>query len=256
MNFVLNLLIAFIGAIVGSFLNVCIYRIPLGKSLVAPASSCPACGHPVKPYDNIPILSFLLLRGRCRHCGARISPRYPAVELITAALALLLFRQYGLSLPLFAAFLLTAALIVVSFIDLEHKMIPNVITLPGIPLFAVLGIAIMGVSFFDALLGMILGGGILYLIAVVYELLTKREGMGGGDIKLLAMLGAFFGWQSLLFILLFSSLLGSFVGIAVMVIRKEDTKYAVPFGPFLSAAAVAYLFWGGDFARLLNVCPV
>ncbi len=253
MNFLLNVFIAIFGAVVGSFLNVCIYRIPEGKSLVLPASSCPSCGHPIRFYDNIPVLSYLFLRGRCRDCGQKISPRYIAVELITAVMAVFLFRHYGLSLHFIFAFLFTAALIVVTFIDLEHGIIPDVITLPGIPLSVIVSVTVMGVSFLDSILGMILGGGIFYLIAVGYELLAKREGMGGGDIKLLAMLGAFFGWQSLIFILLVSSLLGSIVGVGMMVMKKEGMKYAVPFGPFLSVAAVSYLFWGFEFGYMMTL---
>jgi leader peptidase (prepilin peptidase)/N-methyltransferase len=252
MNFLLNVFIAVFGAVVGSFLNVCIYRIPEGKSLVFPASSCPSCGHPIRPYDNIPVLSYLFLRGRCRDCGKKISSRYITVELITAVMAVILFRHYGLSLHFIFAFLFTAALIVVTFIDLEHGIIPDVITLPGIPLSVIVSVTVMGVSFLDSIIGMFLGGGIFYLIAVGYELIAKREGMGGGDIKLLAMLGAFFGWQSLIFILLVSSLLGSIVGIGIMVMKKEGMKYAVPFGPFLSIAAVAYLFWGFEFGYMMT----
>jgi leader peptidase (prepilin peptidase)/N-methyltransferase len=194
-----------------------------------------------------------LLRGRCRDCGQRISPRYIAVELLAAVIAVFLFRQYGLTLPFGAAFIFSAALIVVTFIDLDHGIIPDVITLPGIPLFLLLAVLVMNLSFWDAFLGMILGGGLFYLIAVAYEFFAKREGMGGGDIKLLAMLGAFFGWQSLVFILLVSSLLGSIVGIGVMVAKKADMKYAVPFGPFLAVAAVAYIFWGYEFGYLMTL---
>lgn len=253
MNILANVFIAVFGAVVGSFLNVCIYRIPEGKSLVLPPSSCPACGHPVRPYDNIPVLSYLILRGRCRDCGQKISPRYIAVELITAVMAVFLFRQFGLSLHFLFAFLFTAVLIVITFIDLEHGIIPDRITLPGIPLAVIVSVTVMGVSFLDSILGMLLGGGLFYLIAVAYELIAKREGMGGGDIKLLAMLGAFFGWQSLVFILLVSSLLGSIVGIGIMVMKKEGMKYAVPFGPFLSVAAVAYLFWGFEFGHMMTL---
>jgi len=252
MNILLNVFITVFGAVIGSFLNVCIYRIPKGKSLVLPASSCPGCGHPIRPYDNIPVLSYLFLRGRCRDCGQKISPRYIAVELITAVMAVFLFRRFGLSLHFIFTFLFTAVLIVITFIDLEHGIIPDVITLPGIPLSVLIAVTVMGVSFLDSILGMILGGGLFYLIAVGYELFAKREGMGGGDIKLLAMLGAFFGWQSLIFLLLVSSLLGSMVGIGVMVVKKEGMKYAVPFGPFLSVAAVAYLFWGFEFGYMMT----
>lgn len=249
-----GLFIALLGAVIGSFLNVCICRIPEGRSLVAPGSACPSCGHPIRPYDNIPVLSYLILKGRCRDCGRRISPRYIAVELITAVIALFLFRQYGFSLQFLSAFVFAAALVVVTFIDLEHGIIPDVITLPGIPLFMVLAVLVMGVSFLDAFLGAAVGSGIFYLIAEGYGFFTGREGMGGGDIKLLAMLGAFLGWQSLVFVLLASSLLGSVVGIGVMVAKREGLRYAIPFGPFLAVSALAYIFWGYDFGRMMNLC--
>ena len=237
------------GAVVGSFLNVCIHRLPLGKSIVRPRSRCPVCEKAIAPYDNIPLLSYLILRGRCRHCGVSISPVYPAVELLTAVLSLVLFRKFGLSLPYLASFVFSAALVVVAFIDLEHQIIPDVISLPGIPLFAAAGIGIMGLTLWDSLIGILLGGGVLYLVAAGYELLKKQEGMGGGDIKLLAMIGGFLGWKSLLFVILVSSLLGAVVGLSVILYKKGDLKYAIPFGPFLSAAAVLYLFYGEAFMR-------
>ena len=244
-------IIAFVfGAMIGSFLNVCIWRIPEGKSIVFPSSHCPKCGNPVRPYDNIPILSWLILRGRCRDCGQSISIRYPLVELLTALLSLAIFWMYGPSLPYLAAFLFAAALIVITFIDLDHQIIPDVISLPGIPVFFLLAVFIMGIGFLDALLGLLIGGGFLYLIAVGYELLTKREGMGGGDIKLLAMIGAFLGWKSLFFVVFMSSILGAIVGVALILIKGKDMKYAVPFGPFLSIAAVMYLFVGREMTHL------
>ncbi len=239
------------GAVVGSFLNVCIWRIPEGMSIVTPASHCPGCRHPIRFYDNIPLISYLILRGRCRACGARISLRYPFVEVLTAVMALLVYWKFGLTLKFLAAFIFVSALILITFIDIDHQIIPDIITLPGIPICFCMAIFIMKLSFMDALLGVLIGGGSLYLIAVVYELLTKREGMGGGDIKLLALLGAFLGWKSLLFILLVSSLVGAVVGISVMIVKGSDMKYAVPFGPFLSFAAAAYLFVGEYAVNLL-----
>jgi len=246
----LEIIIFLIGAAIGSFLNVCIRRIPAGESLVLPASHCPQCLHPIRIYDNIPIISYLILRGKCRNCGARISLQYPLVELLTAILALLLFWKFGLSLKFLLTFIFAGVLVVITFIDLEHQIIPDVLTLPGIPLFLLAAVLGMGVPLLDAALGLLFGGGILYAIAFGYQLIAKREGMGGGDIKLLAMLGAFCGWKSLFFILLVSSFLGALVGITVMLIKGKDMKYAVPFGPFLSIAALAYLFWGSEFMRL------
>lgn len=239
------------GAAIGSFLNVCIFRIPAEESIIQPASRCPHCLQPIRFFDNIPIISFLLLRARCRNCGAKISWRYPLVELITGLLALLLFLKFGISLNFLVFFIFTAVLIVITFIDFDHQIIPDVISLPGIPIFFLAAVFIVGVPWLEALIGLLVGGGVLLSIAFVYELITKREGMGGGDIKLLALIGGFLGWKSLIFVLLVSSLTGAIIGIAAMIIKKQDTKYAVPFGPFLSAAAIAWIFWGDAFMRFL-----
>jgi len=247
----MEIIIALIGAAIGSFLNVCIRRIPAGESLILPASHCPRCLHPIKYYDNIPIVSYLLLRGKCRHCRERISLQYPLVELLTAIIALFLFWKFGLTLKFLFSFIFACTLTVITFVDFGHQIIPDVVTLPGIPFFFLAAVLAMDVPWLEAALGILIGGGILYAIAFGYELIAKREGMGGGDIKLLAMLGAFFGWKSLFFILLISSLTGAVVGIAVMLIKGKDMKYAIPFGPFLSLAAFAYIFWGDEFIRLL-----
>jgi leader peptidase (prepilin peptidase) / N-methyltransferase len=239
------------GSVIGSFLNVCIFRIPAGQSIVIPSSHCPKCGHLLKPYDNIPILSYLILKGKCRYCGERISYQYPLVETLTAFMSLLLFMKYGFSLPYVCTFIYVCALIVVTFIDLAHQIIPDIITLPGIPIFSLLAILVMEVSIPDSLLGILVGGGFLFLVAVLYELLTKREGMGGGDIKLLAMIGAFLGWESIFFIILVSSLLGAFIGIMTVIVQKRDFRYAIPYGPFLSIAGLAYLFIGEQFMIIL-----
>ena len=246
-----EILFAVLGAAIGSFLNVLIHRLPEEQSIVFPASRCPRCGRAIRFYDNIPVLSYILLRGRCRDCGEKIALRYPLVEAITAAFSLLLFWKYGVTFQWLVSFAFVCALIVITFIDLDHQIIPDVISLPGIPIFFLAAVFVMKLRFLDAFLGFLIGGGVLYGIAFVYELLTKREGMGGGDIKLLAMIGAFLGWQSLLFVLLFSSLLGAVVGIAVMLAKGQDMKYAVPFGPFLSAAAAAYIFIGDAVMRLI-----
>ena len=239
------------GAVVGSFLNVCIFRIPAKTSIIKPLSQCPHCHHPVRFYDNIPLISYIALRGKCRDCEGKISWRYPLVELITAILSLLLFLRFGLTFNFLIFFVFTAVLIVITFIDLDHQIIPDVLTLPGIPIFFLLAIFVVKVPWSEALIGLLIGGGMLFTIAYIYQLITKREGMGGGDIKLLAMIGGFLGWKSLIFILLVSSFSGAIVGIAAMVIQKKDMKYAIPFGPFLSAAAVACLFWGDAFIRIL-----
>ena len=247
----LNCFTFIFGAVVGSFLNVCIFRMPAKISIIKPLSQCPHCHHPIRFYDNIPLISYIVLRGKCRDCGGKISWRYPLVELITAILSLVLFLKFGTTLIFLTFFIFVSVLIVITFIDLDHQTIPDVLTLPGIPIFFLLAIFVVKISWHEALIGILIGGGVLFAIAFVYELITKREGMGGGDIKLLAMIGGFLGWKSLIFILLFSSFSGAIVGITAMIIKKQDMKYAVPFGPILSAAAVAYLFWGDAFMRVL-----
>jgi leader peptidase (prepilin peptidase)/N-methyltransferase len=247
----LNIFSFVFGAVVGSFLNVCIYRIPAGSSIATPSSHCPHCKKPIRFYDNIPILSYLVLRGRCRRCNEKISIIYPAVEALTALISLSLFLKYGPSLQYLIAFLFASALIVITFIDLEHQIIPDVISLPGIPLFAIAAVLVMDITVVESLIGVLIGGGVLFAIAFGYELITKREGMGGGDIKLLAMIGGFFGWKSLIFILLVSSFVGAIIGISVILFKGQDMKYAIPFGPFLSIAAVAYMFWGTHFMNFL-----
>lgn len=234
------------GAIVGSFLNVCIYRIPSEKSIVSPPSHCPSCGERVRPYDNIPLLSWLLLGGKCRFCRARISVRYPLVELLTALLTLFLFREYGFSADFAALFLFSAALVVITFIDLDHQIIPDIISLPGIPLGFAFSFFLPQVGWKNSLIGILVGGGSLLLVAYAYELVTRKEGMGGGDIKLLAMMGAFLGWKSIPFIIFISSLLGSVIGISLMIAQKKDSKLAIPFGPFLASAAIIYIFFGDN----------
>lgn len=233
-----------LGALIGSFLNVCIYRIPAEESIVSPGSRCQGCLTPIRWYQNVPILSYLALRGRCGSCGIRISPRYPLVEALTGILFVLVFHAFGFqwATPIYWAFV--AALVVITFIDLDHQIIPDVISLPGIPVGFLASFAIPWIFWTDSLFGILAGGGSLYLVALVYELLTKKEGMGGGDIKLLAMIGAFLGWQAILPVIFLSSLTGSLVGIPVMLFRKADRTLAIPFGPFLALGAVIYLLWG------------
>jgi leader peptidase (prepilin peptidase) / N-methyltransferase len=240
----IDLLIFVLGAIIGSFLNVCIYRLPREKSIVTPRSACPHCEAPIRFYDNIPLLSYLILRGRCRGCGATFSPRYLIVELLTAILYVAVYRVTGVGFELFVGLLFVSILIVISFIDLDFRIIPDVLSLGG--LLVGIGLAFLrtGFSYADALLGVLVGGGILWVIAFLYELLRKQEGMGGGDIKLLGMIGAFCGMKGVLFSLIAGSLVGTMVGIPLMLIKHADTKYALPFGPFLSAGAVLYALAG------------
>ena len=239
-----SLLFFVLGAIIGSFLNVCIYRLPREKSIVAPGSSCTVCGAPINFYDNIPIVSFLILRGRCRHCKAVISGQYVVVELLTALLYAALFSIYGFSIELAVVLLFASLLIVISFIDLEFRIIPDILSLGGLVAGGALCFFRLSFDYMDALLGILLGGGVLWAIASGYELLRKREGMGGGDIKLLAMIGSFCGVKGVLFSLVFGSFLGTLVGVPLMLVKHADTKYALPFGPFLSFGAVFYVLAG------------
>lgn len=241
---VMLLFIFFLGCCIGSFLNVCIFRLPQDLSIVAPRSFCPQCRTPVRGYDNIPLLSYLLLRGKCRSCGAKISWRYPLVEALTGAFAVALYLKFGLTFSLFAFFAFTAALLLITFIDLDHRIIPDVISLPGIAVGFGLSFFLPAPSWTDSLIGLLAGGGSLYLVAIGYEALTKREGMGGGDVKLLGMIGAWLGWKAVLFTLFFASLTGTLIGGGAMLIQKQGRHYAIPFGPFLAFAALAYLFFG------------
>jgi leader peptidase (prepilin peptidase) / N-methyltransferase len=222
----------------------------VGLSVCSPSRSfCPQCRAPIKGYDNIPLLSFLLLGGKCRNCRARISRRYPLVEALTGIVALALYWKYGLSPAFFSLFVLSAALIVITFIDLDHRIIPDVISFPGIALGFLLAVVLPMVSIQDSLIGLLAGGGSLYAVAFLYEKLAKREGMGGGDIKLLAMIGAWLGWKAVLFTLFFSSLSGTLIGGGVMLLQKEGRHYAIPFGPFLAFSALTYIFFGPEIIR-------
>ena len=237
------------GAMVGSFLNVCIFRLPNEESIIWPGSHCPHCEKPIRFYDNIPLISFLVLKGKCRDCRAPISLQYPFVEGITALSSLFLVIKFGPSLSYLVYFTFVSALIVITVIDLYHQIIPDVISLPGIGVGLLVSLIIPQITFSNSLIGVLLGGGSLFIVATFYQWLFKREGMGGGDIKLLAMIGAFLGWKAVLLTILLSSLIGSVTGILMMVVKGKDFKYAIPFGPFLSLGAVISLFYGEEIVR-------
>lgn len=238
-------LIAFIfGAVVGSFLNVCICRMPKDESVVSPPSHCPKCDYKIPWYDNIPLISYLILKGKCRGCGTHISLQYPFVELLNGVLTLALFLRFGPTLSFLVLFIFCSALVVVTFIDIEHQIIPDEISISGIVIGFTLSFFIKGHSWLNSLLGIVLGGGSLLLVAYSYQWLTKKDGMGGGDIKLLAMMGAFLGWKAIPFIIFTSSLFGSIIGVSIMLLQKKDGKLAIPFGPYLAFGAVLYIFYG------------
>jgi leader peptidase (prepilin peptidase)/N-methyltransferase len=234
------------GAIIGSFLNVCIHRLPLGESVVWPSSRCPGCRRQLAWFENIPILSYLGLLGRCRTCRAPISIRYPVVEATTALLFGGAMWAYGPGVLFASRVILGCALIVLFAIDLEHHLLPNTITLPGI----VVGFAF---SFFtepgwqSSAIGILVGGGVLYAIAEVYYRVRHEEGLGMGDVKMLAMVGAFLGWKLTLLTLMMASFAGSFVGIGLIALRRGDMKYALPFGTFLAMGAALSAVAGTSF---------
>lgn len=240
----IRVIILLYGLCVGSFLNVCIFRIPASSSLIKPRSTCPKCKNMIKYYDNIPVISYLLLFGKCRYCKTNISIRYPLTEILTGVAWLCTYLKFGLSPDFFIYILFISALIVITFIDLDHQIIPDVISLPGIPLCFLASFLIPEITWKEALLGLLAGGGSLWLVAEVYHLVTKKEGMGGGDIKLLAMIGALIGWQGVFFTIFTSSALGTLVGLATMLLTRSNLKLAIPFGPFLSAGAIIYIFFG------------
>jgi leader peptidase (prepilin peptidase)/N-methyltransferase len=245
MNTVVIVLLILIGLALGSFLNVCIYRIPLKKSILFPNSFCPNCGAKIRAWDNIPLLSFILLKGKCRKCKTKISLQYPLVELITCALVVITYLRFGLGWEFAAGSILCLSLVAVFFIDLKHRIIPDVITLPGIALGLFFSFFVKSPSVVNSLIGVLVGGVLFYLSAVLGELLFKKESMGGGDIKLAMMLGAFLGWQMILLVFLLSALLGTVVGVAAMLLSKDvkETRM-IPFGPFLALGSVLAVFLG------------
>jgi len=238
MDIALHILSFVLGTVAGSFLNVCIYRIPARQSIISPPSHCPSCDTRLTARDLVPLFSYILLRGKCRYCGTPVSLQYPGVELVTGILFVAAIRRFGLTLDALAAAVFFSLLVVVSVIDIRHRIIPNGIVLTGL----ISGIPLNFLSreaAYDGLVGFLLGGGILLLVAVL-----SRGGMGGGDIKLAAMAGIYLGWQQTLLMLLLSFLLGSVVGVAIVWAQRKTLKEAIPFGPFLSAGGVMALLWG------------
>ena len=237
-----------LGLAVGSFLNVCIHRIPRGQSLVHPDSRCPGCGYELRWFDNIPVVSYAMLLGRCRRCRARISIRYPIVELATMALFVVHGMAFGWTALLVPRLLFACMLVVLFGIDLEHHLLPNVITLPGIVM-GLIASVVLPPGLVDALIGLLAGGGVLWLIGEAYYRFSGHEGMGGGDVKMLAMIGAFLGWKLMIVALVLSSFAGSIVGIAIIVVRRGGLKYALPYGTFLALGALVASLFG---ERIVN----
>ncbi len=247
--------VALLGLSIGSFLNVCIYRLPRNESLMWPASHCTACGRPLHWYENVPVVAYLALRGRCRSCGVRISAMYPVVEIAAAAVAVVWYEQYGLSL-LFASRLVFAfALLVLFVIDLRHRILPNVITLPGVVVGFVFSLFLSPSDLLgepawqQSLIGLVAGGGVLFALAEVWWRLRHEEAMGFGDIKMLAMIGAFLGWKLMVFTLVLGSFTGAIVGVGMIATGTGDRKSQLPFGTFLALAGLAACVFG---ARIVN----
>ncbi|MBI5192016.1 MAG: prepilin peptidase [Nitrospirae bacterium] len=237
------LFIFMIGASIGSFLNVCIYRLPLEQSIVSPPSHCPVCNTPIRFYDNIPVLSFIILGGRCRTCRTPISVQYVSVEIFNAVGYIFLFREFGLSPTFIIYAIFFSSLVVLSVIDLYYKILPDIITIPGIILGLISSSLILSTGFKSSLVGLLIGGGLFYIVSVGSLVILNREGMGGGDVKLIAMIGAFLGWRDVIVTIMLASLIGSIVGIFMMIFFGKDRKYQIPFGPFLALGGMISMFF-------------
>jgi leader peptidase (prepilin peptidase) / N-methyltransferase len=253
------------GLIIGSFLNVCILRIPGGKSIVMPASACPKCGKEIKAYDNIPVISWLMLRGKCRGCKVPISPMYPLVEFLTGVLFLLSYLAFGLSVDTLKWATFSAILVVLVFTDYRERILPDVVNYSGFAMGIILALVTKPtdgtslwiasklfdfppptpvLSLLDALVGAAVGSGLLWLVSEAYFKLRGREGMGLGDVKMMLMAGAFLGAKRTLLTILAGSLLGSVLGLAIIAAKRKDSDYELPFGTFLGAGALLVVFFG------------
>ncbi|MDD4754324.1 MAG: prepilin peptidase [Desulfitobacteriaceae bacterium] len=239
------MLIFIFGLIIGSFLNVCIYRIPRGESVIYPKSCCPSCGKPLAPYDLVPVLSFLWLRARCRFCQSRISWRYPLVEILTGSIFLMIFLVLEPGMKLVPYFFLASLLIIISFIDIDFYRIPNQLIGIGFLAGTVLMIMFSFNQWGEALLGVLLGGGLLLILAVL-----SKGGMGGGDVKLAGLIGFFLGWRLMVIGLFLAALLASIVGIILIALGKKRRKDPLPFAPFLSIGALVALMAGDELTKL------
>jgi leader peptidase (prepilin peptidase)/N-methyltransferase len=239
-----DILIFILGLIVGSFNNVCIYRIPRNESIIYPASHCPKCNSKIKPVDNIPLLSYILLKGRCRNCKSKISIQYPIVELLTGLIYLLIYLAYGLSVQTLIYIILSSALIIIAFIDLNEEIVPDVISLPGIVIGFILSFFVPYISFMNSALGVLVGGGIILIIGMAGSVIFKKEAMGGGDVKLAAMIGAFLGWRYIIISLFLGFFLGALAGIILIMSKIKSREDAVPFGPFIVLGSFITLLWG------------
>jgi leader peptidase (prepilin peptidase) / N-methyltransferase len=263
---------AVLGLIVGSFLNVCIYRLPRGESIVFPGSHCPGCSKPLRPYDNIPLFSYLWLRGKCRHCATKISPQYPAVELLTCLAFLGCALRWGPAPPTYVNSLFLSAIVVLVFIDYQHQILPNAITLPGTaagillspfqesafyldpPVLSIGGFLAPGAAdsalpWVGSILGALCGGGVLFLVGSTYQALRHRQGLGMGDVKMMAFVGAFLGWRLALLTVFAGSCIGTLAGLFLVLFRGKNLQSKLAFGTFLGAGAAIALFYGVAILR-------
>ncbi len=241
---ILIFILGLLGLIVGSFSNVCIYRIPRNESIIYPASHCPKCGSPIKSVDNIPLLSYILLKGRCRNCKSKIPIHYPVVEFLTGLVYLIIYLIYGLSIQTLIYILLSSALIIIAFIDLNEQIVPDVISLPGIVIGFILSFFVPYISFVNSFLGVVVGGGIILIIGLAGSLIFKKEAMGGGDVKLAAMIGAFLGWRYIIISLFLGFFSGALAGISLILLKIKKREDAIPFGPFIVLGSLITLLWG------------
>jgi leader peptidase (prepilin peptidase)/N-methyltransferase len=238
------ILIVLGGMIWGSFLNVVIFRLPRKMSLIRPPSTCPSCQTHIHFYDNIPVFSYIWLRGRCRRCGVKIPFSYVLVEILTPAAFIVLYGAYALSIHFFASCLFASALIVLAFIDYRHKILPDWITYPTFALGLIYSLFRKDFGILQALLGAAVGAGFLLVIYGGYYLLRKKEGLGLGDVIMMLMVGAYLGWLPTLLTLILASFVGSLVGVSIILIKRKNMQYMLPYGTFLAPAAFVSLVWG------------
>jgi|YelNatPaOPRAMG01_1025707.scaffolds.fasta_scaffold148624_1 leader peptidase (prepilin peptidase)/N-methyltransferase len=250
----MGFIIFILGLIFGSFANVCIYRLPKGKSIITPGSFCPNCNKNIKWFDNIPVLSYIFLKGKCRYCKKPISPRYLIVELLTGILFFLMYKKFGISISTLIYIFLTLCLIIISFIDIDTFLISDVIVIPGILIGLFLSFLFPQIhnmeriqGFLYSFEGILLGGGILIFLGIVGKLLFKKDAMGGGDVKLLGMIGAFLGWKPVFLTLFFGSLFGTLISLTLILLGKRKIDDYVPFGPYLALGALISIFLKGNY---------
>lgn len=237
-------LIFILGLIVGSFSNVCIYRMPRNESIIYPASHCPKCRSNISPKDNVPLLSYILLKGRCRNCKSKISIQYPIVEFLTGLIYLIIYLIFGLSIQTLIYIILSSALIIIAFIDLHEQIVPDVISLPGIVIGFIISFFVSYISYMNSALGVLVGGGIILIIGLGGSVIFKKEAMGGGDVKLAAMIGAFLGWRYIIISLFSGFFLGALAGIFLILSKIKSREDVIPFGPFIVLGSFITLLWG------------